>query len=466
LEKIKCKICNKEFQNIIGLRAHIWQTHKIPIKEYYDSYMRVENEGICNVCGIETTFGGLSFGYRQTHSKCNGKDPDQIKKRVETYHLNHPKKIEIYNFKCQICNKPLKNSRSLSMHLKYNHPNINITTKDYYDTFIKKEGENICKLEGCDNLTSYQSFENGYLKHCCNSHAQKNPEIRKKLEDTKEEKYGDRNFTNRNKAKQTLKEKYGDEFYNNRPKCSESLINRSDEQKEDWKSKVRIKWNDKNEEELEDINSKRKITLKEKYGDENYQAKASFKAIKLKYGVDNSSQIPGHTKKVKETWNNKTDEEMFERSEKTRKTMMNRYGVEHIMYIEEIKQKVLQKVRQTLIRLGKWLGDDQIPLFQVYQRKVSHFTNKSIKKKFTSEDLSKTGRSGVVGALQIDHIFSVKEGFLNNILPQIIGHENNLRLIPWYENDKKKSKCDITLDQLFELTNDLLNLEDEAKGKG
>jgi len=44
--------------------------------------------------------------------------------------------------------------------------------------------------------------------------------------------------------------------------------------------------------------------------------------------------------------------------------------------------------------------------------------------------------------------FAIKQGFVNNVPPFIIGHKENLRIISWEENNKKKSLCDITLDEL------------------
>ena len=43
----------------------------------------------------------------------------------------------------------------------------------------------------------------------------------------------------------------------------------------------------------------------------------------------------------------------------------------------------------------------------------------------------------------------IKQGFLNNIPAYIIGSEINLQIISWEENDKKKDKCSIELDDLF-----------------
>lgn len=50
------------------------------------------------------------------------------------------------------------------------------------------------------------------------------------------------------------------------------------------------------------------------------------------------------------------------------------------------------------------------------------------------------GLCGVDGAYQLDHIIPIQYGFDNNIPPEIIGHIDNLRFIPWKENNAKRNK--------------------------
>lgn len=51
-----CKICDRHFKNKHGLSAHVFGCHEISKKEYYDKYIKTENEGVCEKCGKETTF--------------------------------------------------------------------------------------------------------------------------------------------------------------------------------------------------------------------------------------------------------------------------------------------------------------------------------------------------------------------------------------------------------------------------
>lgn len=49
-----------------------------------------------------------------------------------------------------------------------------------------------------------------------------------------------------------------------------------------------------------------------------------------------------------------------------------------------------------------------------------------------------------------DHLYSITDGWLNNVPPKIIRHPANCSLIPHTENQSKYKKSKITLDELYE----------------
>jgi len=53
------------------------------------------------------------------------------------------------------------------------------------------------------------------------------------------------------------------------------------------------------------------------------------------------------------------------------------------------------------------------------------------------ENYDKRGASGQDGAYQIDHMYSVLKGFKNAVPPTLIGHIDNLQMLPWLDNVKK-----------------------------
>jgi hypothetical protein len=59
---IYCKICGKKCANYRGLVSHL-KVHKITSKEYYDKFLRKNGEGICLICGKETSYINLRKGY-------------------------------------------------------------------------------------------------------------------------------------------------------------------------------------------------------------------------------------------------------------------------------------------------------------------------------------------------------------------------------------------------------------------
>ena len=52
------------------------------------------------------------------------------------------------------------------------------------------------------------------------------------------------------------------------------------------------------------------------------------------------------------------------------------------------------------------------------------------------------GKAGVEGAYHLDHIISVKYGFIQNIDPKFIGSIENLWFVPWKINLQKSDSID------------------------
>lgn len=98
MNKTKCKICGKEIGNK-GLTSHFKNIHNISSKEYYDKYLKQENEGKCLECGKETKFIKFTKGYRSFCStKClnNNEAVSKLKKEsyLKKYGVDNPAKAE------------------------------------------------------------------------------------------------------------------------------------------------------------------------------------------------------------------------------------------------------------------------------------------------------------------------------------------------------------------------------------
>ncbi len=102
------------------------------------------------------------------------------------------------------------------------------------------------------------------------------------------------------------------------------------------------------------------------------------------------------------------------------------------------------------IRVNKWLSNmiekghftdpTKNKTFKSYRNRVSALTRKTLK-----------NNNIIINYLthEIDHKYSVKEGFNNNVSIEIICHISNLEILPITENRKKQSKCSITLEELL-----------------
>ena len=61
MKKIKCHICGREFSK----KRHL-VVHNITEKDYYDTYIKQPNEGLCAYCGNEAIFISIWQGYKNT----------------------------------------------------------------------------------------------------------------------------------------------------------------------------------------------------------------------------------------------------------------------------------------------------------------------------------------------------------------------------------------------------------------
>lgn len=71
---------------------------------------------------------------------------------------------------CQICGKDCDGPQGLTSHAFKTH---GMTSKDYYDRFIKKPDEGICST--CGKPTEFIKFGRGYKKHCSYSCSSSDP---------------------------------------------------------------------------------------------------------------------------------------------------------------------------------------------------------------------------------------------------------------------------------------------------
>lgn len=135
---MKCLICNKECKNNNGLGIHIKKYHNITSKEYYNLYLKQNNEEICPVCGSQNNFININIGYSRTCSVSCGQ------KHIETKLKKEKTNIAKYGKSTPLITKEnLKNSHSkLAMAKK---KQTMLFKYGYVSTFCNKDTQNKCK---------------------------------------------------------------------------------------------------------------------------------------------------------------------------------------------------------------------------------------------------------------------------------------------------------------------------------
>ena len=126
-----------------------------------------------------------------------------------------------------------------------------------------------------------------------------------------------------------------------------------------------------------------------------------------------------------------------------RKTWMEKYGVDNPSKCPAIQQKLSDRNKE-----WQSLNPKDRTLVEEYYNAVKLVTNKSWYKNFIK--LNGPGPCQRSKDLHLDHIYSISEGFKNNIPVEVIGHWTNLRLIPKIENSSKGGRCHKTIEELFE----------------
>lgn len=185
MNKTKCKICGKEIGNK-GLTSHFKNTHNISSKEYYDKYLKQENDGKCLECGKETKFIKFTKGYHSFCStKCsnNNKKVSELKKKscIKKYGVDNPAKAEAVKDK------------------------IKQTNLERYGAECTLASETIKERIKETNLERY-GVENPFQSE----------EVKEKIKQTNLERYGVENPIQspivKEKIKQTNLERYGTEY--------------------------------------------------------------------------------------------------------------------------------------------------------------------------------------------------------------------------------------------------------------
>jgi len=159
---------------------------------------------------------------------------------------------------------------------------------------------------------------------------------------------------------------------------------------------------------------------------------------------DKSNEEKDEINSRKNRWINLTEEESIALKEqvgaKVRATTSQRTAEE--------SRAIGNSIRSGMVTTGRATPEELVDKFLLYKRKVWAETNRN--------DLSSLLHYGLRSrtGYHLDHKYSIFQGFVDNTPPEIVGHINNLEMLPYQENLSKFNKCSITLEQLLESIND------------
>lgn len=187
-----CKICNYESLNNNGLGNHIRKAHNMSTQDYYNKYLKKENEGYCVVCGKPTKFITISRGYRRVCSISCGQKHPETRAKIEATNIKN------YGYSTPLITKEsLEKSHSKDAMIKKNETMLNrygitscLQTKETQD----KIKQIFVSKYGVDNPAKSETIKEKTKQICLEKYGATSPlassEIQKKIKQTNLERYG------------------------------------------------------------------------------------------------------------------------------------------------------------------------------------------------------------------------------------------------------------------------------------
>jgi hypothetical protein len=182
---------------------------------------------------------------------------------------------------CKLCNRSNESLFNFSKHITNKHK---IKSKEYYDSFLKKEGEDICKF--CNGLTRFNSLSAGYNESCIKCRSSATKEFRQRLKEDTDKFNKFRNKVAENQSKiweerektgeaQSIRTKIGSTHQENNSLLTPDdrkirfgwLNHLSIEDKEEWKQTVMRQtgmyrwWNEASNDDKQKVINKRLGTM-------------------------------------------------------------------------------------------------------------------------------------------------------------------------------------------------------------
>lgn len=246
--------------------------------------------------------------------------------------------------KCLICDYEC-GKNYLGTHTLEKH---NITARQYYDIYLKKEKEENCII--CDKITKYRGIIEGYNSTCSRNCAHK---YRQKV---LQEKYGVTNQFQleeiKRKSKQTIIEKYG---VDNISKTEYAKNKKAETCLQNLGVKCPF--------QSEEVKQSSILTIREKYGNTS---------------ANNIGQIEQIKDKIKNTKKIKHGDEYFTNRQKADETIKNKYNVTNAMFVKEFADKAaINGGGKAIAKKYITCFGDEILIQGTYEEKFVNFCEKN-----------------------------------------------------------------------------------------
>jgi hypothetical protein len=98
---------------------------------------------------------------------------------------------------------------------------------------------------------------------------------------------------------------------------------------------------------------------------------------------------------------------------------------------------------------GRQIDLETLSRYLKYRKNVELYTSRSVRN--YKDKIKNVNLRGRKNGFELDHKYSVKQGFLDNVNPKIVGHYKNLEVISKLENNKKYRSCSINLEDLLNI---------------
>lgn len=300
-------------------------------------------------------------------------------------------KREVNGLSCKICGCESRNWNCLSRHLRdYHKLDIQDNVQKYYDLYLKKENEGKCVICGQD--THFKNIREGYPQTCCHKHGA---------------------FLFRERLRNDI-----DKFDIFKKKVSNN-------QKRWWSE---LSADEKCEQMGKSIRGLKiyvtKLTKSERRQIYGWMNRLS--ATEKQNFIDNIMLKTGSHR----WWKTATDDQVKRVIDKRRDTVLKKRG--YSVGIEGFNEIVMAE-------------------YKYYRREVYRMSEKIYDKFQNIINNSNIPRSR---DWQLDHRYSVSQGFIDRIDPVIISSPYNLQMLSFRQNNSKNYKCGISKEELLKQYNE------------